>query len=80
IYKPVQGTIFNPASQWIIPILKRAGVLGIGQSSWGPSVYGFVESEDKAFTILKKVEEKVRGKAESFITKVDNLGARFEIL
>ncbi|MEM3046407.1 MAG: hypothetical protein QW057_04910 [Candidatus Bathyarchaeia archaeon] len=80
VYFPVQRSIFNPASTWLIPILHRAGAQGVGQSSWGPTVYGFVDSEAKAEKLRMAVEEKAGEKAEVFIVKADNRGARTEVL
>jgi len=74
IYKPVQGSIFNPASAWIISILRRNRALGVGQSSWGPTVYAFVEDEEKAIELENTMRRAVAGRAETFIVKADNSG------
>jgi beta-ribofuranosylaminobenzene 5'-phosphate synthase len=74
IYKPVQGSLFNPASEWIIHILRRNKALGIGQSSWGPTVYAFAESEEKAVEMENAIRKKIENKAEMFIAKADNSG------
>jgi beta-RFAP synthase len=76
IYKPIQGSAFNPLSQWIVPIIKRSGALGLGQSSWGPTVYGFTDDEDRAKSLAKKIRNQVKNHADVFITKSDNTGAR----
>jgi len=78
IYQPVQEQIFNPASQWLIPILNRSGALGIGQSSWGPTVYAFTDSPEAAQKIAEKIEGETRGSAEVTLVGADNLGARIE--
>jgi beta-RFAP synthase len=74
IYKPVQGSIFNPASSWIIPILRRNKALGIGQSSWGPTIYAFVENEEKAVELEDTIRDEIANRAEMFIAKADNSG------
>ena len=74
IYKPVQGNVFNPASKWVIQILRRNGALGIGQSSWGPTVYAFVENEEKAVTLENAIRDAIADRAEMFIAKADNSG------
>jgi len=76
IYEPVQGSIFNPASEWIIPIIKGQKPLGYGQSSWGPTLYAFVKGLDRAETVAEGIQEEVKGRAEVFITEPDNRGAR----
>ncbi len=78
IYQPVQEQIFNPASQWLIPILNRSGALGIGQSSWGPTVYAFTDSPASAQSIAEVLEAEAREKAEVTIVGADNRGARIE--
>ena len=80
IYKPVQGSIFNPASAWIIPILHKNKALGIGQSSWGPAVYAFIENEKRALEMENVIRNKLDRRAEMFITKADNSGVNVSIL
>jgi len=80
IYQPVQEQIFNPASQWLIPILNRSGALGIGQSSWGPTVYSFTDSPEAAQNIAKKIIAETPAKAEVTIVGADNAGARIEAI
>lgn len=79
IYQPVQEQIFNPASQWLIPILNRSGALGIGQSSWGPTVYAFTDSPEAAQNIAEKLEAETQEKAEVTLVGADNSGARVEV-
>jgi beta-RFAP synthase len=78
IYQPVQEQIFNPASQWLIPILNQSGALGIGQSSWGPTVYAFTDSPEAAQRIADTIAAEARGKAEVTLVGADNGGARIE--
>ena len=78
IYQPVQRSIFNPASQWLIPILRRSGALGIGQSSWGPTVYAFTDNPETAQKIAEKVRVRVGEKAEVMVVGADNLGVKVE--
>jgi beta-ribofuranosylaminobenzene 5'-phosphate synthase len=79
IYQPVQEQIFNPASQWLIPILNRSGALGIGQSSWGPTIYAFTDSPEDAQNIAEKIEAEAQEKAEVTLVGADNSGARVEV-
>jgi beta-RFAP synthase len=80
IYKPVQGSAFNPASEWLIPILKRSGALGLGQSSWGPTVYAFVDSHERAQETVGKIASETRNKASVEVVAPDNKGATERIL
>ena len=76
IYQPVQKDVFNPSSQWIIPILQKSGALGIGQSSWGPTVYGLTDSHGSAVRVSDQVKSEVGSRAHVQIVKADNTGAR----
>ncbi len=38
--------------------LESLGVQGVGQSSWGPTGFAFVDSETKAHTLLRKLQAK----------------------
>jgi beta-ribofuranosylaminobenzene 5'-phosphate synthase len=79
IYQPVQEQIFNPASQWLIPVLNKSGALGIGQSSWGPTVYAFSGSPEEAQKITRKIKADAGEKAEVTLVGADNSGARVEV-
>jgi beta-ribofuranosylaminobenzene 5'-phosphate synthase len=80
IYQPVQEQLFNPASQWLIPILNRSGALGIGQSSWGPTVYAFTDSPEAALHIADTIEAEAQDKAEVTLVGADNAGTCVEVL
>ena len=48
-FASVQGGRFaNPVSQKVVDFLLDKGAAGIGQSSWGPTVYGLVKGKAKA--------------------------------
>jgi len=79
IYLPVQGGIFNPASEWLIPILKRSGALGLGQSSWGPTVYAFTDSVGSAELIAEKIVGEVGDRTVVVVVGADNRGALIRV-
>jgi len=74
IYEPVQGSIFNPSSQWIIPHLKSHGALGLGQSSWGPTVYAFLDGDGEALKMKSRLEKELKRKASISVARPDNVG------
>ena len=58
-FAPVQGARFLSAAvtetlEW----LRAQGVQGVGQSSWGPTGFGVVESEAKANMLLREMQKK----------------------
>jgi beta-ribofuranosylaminobenzene 5'-phosphate synthase len=46
-----QGGVFHPRAAPVVQALATLGVAAVGQSSWGPSVYGIVESAERAFGV-----------------------------
>jgi beta-RFAP synthase len=47
-FAPVQGGTFAPGpSQELVRRMAECGASGVGQSSWGPSVYGIVDGGDE---------------------------------
>ncbi|UCH01946.1 MAG: hypothetical protein JSV20_09005 [Candidatus Bathyarchaeota archaeon] len=79
MYQPVQGNVFNPASAWIISILRRNKALGIGQSSWGPIVYAFIENEEKGKDLMDAIRTELKGRADVSLVKADNSGVDVSI-
>jgi len=71
---PSKGARFNPASKWIIQILRKNRAVGIGQSSWGPTIYAFAENEEKAVLMKDAMRDVIGDRAEMFIAKADNFG------
>ncbi len=70
----------NPAGECIELMLEN-GVYGAGQSSWGPTVYGLVESA-KANAVQTKIQdfldESVGGNV--FVARANNRGAAIRVL
>jgi beta-RFAP synthase len=58
-FAPVQGGTFAPGpSRKLVRWMTEAGATGVGQSSWGPTVYGIVEGEEAGL----RLAEHVRGR------------------
>ncbi len=77
-FRPIQGGIFaSPSGARIASAMARAGALGVGQSSWGPAVYGMAQDQKQA----RKLEEAARtvipeeGESAVFQTRANNRGA-----
>ena len=54
-WAPVQGGTFAPASRHLIDLMTAAGVAGVGQSSWGPAVYGVVGTSEEAARVAAQL-------------------------
>jgi beta-ribofuranosylaminobenzene 5'-phosphate synthase len=55
-FAPVQGGTFAPGpSEELVRRMGEWGASGVGQSSWGPAVYGIVEGEDAGHRLAERV-------------------------
>jgi predicted sugar kinase len=59
IYASQQGGLFHPSAAPLVEALQALGVRAVGQSSWGPSVYGIVDGPELA----AEVADRLRGTA-----------------
>lgn len=79
IFAPVQGGDYASAAIAArIKSLQEMGVVGVGQSSWGPTVFAMTPSQDAAIDLTRRLR-----RVEAFtgcdltITAADNHAARF---
>jgi len=78
-FAPAQGGIYtSPTAATIVEELKMLGFVGVGQSSWGPSLYAFTERTGSAIGALT---DRLRSQFDLdepsvFWTKGTNQGAR----
>ncbi|HVH10208.1 MAG TPA: beta-ribofuranosylaminobenzene 5'-phosphate synthase family protein [Gemmatimonadales bacterium] len=54
-FAPAQGGVFAPAARDLIERLRAWGAVGVGQSSWGPAVYGIVGDAARAADLAARV-------------------------
>lgn len=65
----------------VMEALERNGAKGVGQSSWGPTGFAFVESADAAQRLVKLVaENSAQANPTMLICKGINRGARIELV
>ena len=63
-----------------IEFMQKIGAYGVGQSSWGPALYGLVKKEEAKQTLLKvqaHLKKNVDGQV--FIAKANNRGAYIKV-
>jgi beta-ribofuranosylaminobenzene 5'-phosphate synthase len=74
------GTYSSPVAAQCIEFMKKAGASGVGQSSWGPALYGVIKQEDSK-KILAKVKAYLRKSVggDVFIAKANNRGASIKV-
>jgi beta-RFAP synthase len=76
-FASVQGGTFAPgASADLVHRLREWGASGVGQSSWGPAVYGIVEGHDAAERLAGRVVDYVGSSAIVFASPFRSDGAR----
>jgi predicted sugar kinase len=57
-FAAVQGSVFAPGpGEELVRRMAEWGACGVGQSSWGPTVYGIVRGEDTAKRLAANVRE-----------------------
>jgi predicted sugar kinase len=55
-FAPIQGGVFAPGqSAMLVQQLREWGAAGVGQSSWGPAVYGIVAGEAEGRALAQRV-------------------------
>jgi beta-ribofuranosylaminobenzene 5'-phosphate synthase len=71
------GRFSNPVSGDCVQYMLKHGAFGAGQSSWGPTVYGLVQSEKAAEKLASEVNGFLRKKVGGtvFYSRINNRGA-----
>jgi beta-ribofuranosylaminobenzene 5'-phosphate synthase len=76
-FAPMQGGVFAPGPGGeLIERMGRWGAAGVGQSSWGPAVYGLVGSPEEAAELAGRVREHLAGNGLIFEGGFAGTGAR----
>ena len=58
-FSHAQGGMFAPGpSAEIIRLMRNGGAPGVGQSSWGPSVYAIVDGDDAAESLSARIRDR----------------------
>jgi beta-RFAP synthase len=65
-FAPAQGSVFSPGlSTTLVDKMSEWGAAGVGQSSWGPAVYGIVGGDKAADALATKVRQEIAERAEA---------------
>jgi beta-ribofuranosylaminobenzene 5'-phosphate synthase len=76
-FAPAQGGAFAPGeTQALVERLRAWGATGVGQSSWGPAVYGIVGDSGAAHALANRVREIVGPGGSVYDTGFSASGAR----
>lgn len=76
-FAPAQGGTFAPGpSRALVRQLAEWGATGVGQSSWGPTVYGIVDGADAAARLVERVTTALGSSGRVFEGPFRSAGAR----
>jgi beta-ribofuranosylaminobenzene 5'-phosphate synthase len=75
IFAAQQGGTFHPRVGAVVDALSALGVGAVGQSSWGPTVYGIVETPERAVEVAERLRVRVGSDTEVRVVDFDRRGA-----
>jgi beta-ribofuranosylaminobenzene 5'-phosphate synthase len=76
-FAPAQGGVFAPGQgAELIRRMAQWGAEGVGQSSWGPAVYGIVEGSERSRDLARLARELLEGRGLVFEGGFGRTGAR----
>lgn len=79
-FAPTQGGSFAPgASTELISLMTKRGAAGVGQSSWGPAVYGIVAGDKAAAQLAGAVRDALNEGGEVYVNGFADSGARVTV-
>ena len=80
-FAPAQGGPFaSGVSTELISKMSEWGAAGVGQSSWGPAVYGIIQGDDRAAELASKVRAALNGSGTVYVNQFARSGARVSVL
>ena len=75
IFAARQGGVFHPRAAPVVDALHELGVGAVGQSSWGPAVYGIVDDPDLATDVARRLRLSLGAGTEVSVVDFDRRGA-----
>ena len=76
-FAPIQGGAFaRGVSEALVRRMAEWGACGVGQSSWGPAVYGIVDGEECAHQLQARVRDAMRDDGDVYAGPFQSSGAR----
>ncbi len=80
-FAPCQdGPFASPSVADVVARIRAAGVAGVGQSSWGPTVFAVVESQAAADQLAQTLRQSLGPSTETMITAGNRTGAAITAL
>jgi beta-ribofuranosylaminobenzene 5'-phosphate synthase len=78
IFADQQGGVFHPSAAPLVDALHALGVGAVGQSSWGPSVYGIVDGTERAVEVADRLRIAAGAGTEVSVVDFDRRGSSVE--
>jgi beta-ribofuranosylaminobenzene 5'-phosphate synthase len=80
-FAPAQGGPFasGPSTE-LINKMSECGAAGVGQSSWGPAVYGIVDGDEEAERLASTARVLLNGRGAVYVNEFATTGARVSAL
>jgi beta-RFAP synthase len=78
IFAGQQGGLFHPSAAPLVEALQALGVGAVGQSSWGPSVYGIVDGPELAAEVADRLRATAGTGTDVSVVDFDRRGAWVE--
>ena len=75
IFAAQQGGVYHPSAAPVVEALHELGVGAVGQSSWGPAVYGIVDDPDLAIDVAQRLRRSAGDATEVSVVDFDRRGA-----
>jgi beta-RFAP synthase len=75
IFAVRQGGVFHPRAAPLVDALRALGVGAVGQSSWGPAVYGIVDGPERAAHVAERLRVAAGAGTEVSVVDFDRRGA-----
>jgi beta-RFAP synthase len=75
IFASQQGGVFHPRAAPLIDALQTMGVGAVGQSSWGPTVYGIVDGPERAADVADRLRVGTGASTKVSVVDFDRRGA-----
>ena len=70
------GTYASPRITELIQFIRRQGIAGVGQSSWGPTVFAVIEDESRGNELTRRIRDAFGlQEHEVMVTRACNQGA-----
>ncbi len=77
-----QGGPYNgPVLTSLVEVIRQCGAVGVGQSSWGPTIFTICDSQGSAEALQQEVQTRfTRGPLAATISPICNQGAAIEVI